>query len=121
MSITITKESKHLYIVHIQGIYTYDDQKQIEEYGKAVDLQDKIKILILADQFSGWGKEGNWGDLTSFYESDPYIEKIAIVADDKWRDQFLMFHGAGRRQADVEFFLPDEVQDARDWLNEEVE
>ena len=51
------------------------------------------------------------------YKVDSYIERIAIVAPGKWKDQMLMFFvGAGRRQAQVEFFFDDEADDARDWL-----
>ena len=52
---------------------------------------------VLAEEFSGWGKEGDWGDLTFMHEYDLYIGKIAIVGDEKWKDQILMFLGAGRR------------------------
>ena len=86
-----------------------------------IDINQKVKLLVLAEQFSGWGKEGDWGDLTFMYEYDPYIEKIAVVAGEKWEDQILMYLGAGRRQAAVEFFLPGEEQDARDWLQGESE
>ena len=53
------------------------------------------------------------------YEHDPFIEKIAFVGEEKWKDQILMFLGAGRRQASVEFFFSDEAEDARDWLSGE--
>ena len=52
--------------------------------------------------------------MTFMYEHDPYIEKIAVVAEGKWTDEILMFLGAGRRQASVESFHNEE--DARDWL-----
>ena len=122
MSITITKESENLFVVTIKGIYTYDDQKEIEKHGGGnTNLDQKVKILVLAEEFAGWGKEGDWGDLTFMYEHDAQIEKIAVVAEDKWEDQILMFLGAGRRQAAVEFFLPGENQAARDWLQSESE
>lgn len=76
-------------------------------------------MLALAEEFSGWGKDGDWGDLTFMHEYDPFIEKIAIVADEKWEDQTLMFLGAGRREASVQFFLTGQEQDARDWLQNE--
>jgi hypothetical protein len=49
-------------------------------------------------------------------EYDSYIEKIAVVADQKWKDQISMFIGASRRHAAVEFFLDGSEEDARDWL-----
>ena len=122
MSVTISKESENFFVVTIKGVFTYDDQKEIEKHGGGnINLDQKIKILILAEEFSGWGKEGDWGDLTFMYENDPHIEKIAVVADDKWKDEMLMFLGAGTRQADVKTFLPDEIQVARDWLQSQNE
>jgi len=121
VSVTITKESESLFVVTIKGVFTYDDQKEVEKNaGSNINPGQKIKILVLAEEFSGWGKEGDWGDLTFMYEYDPYVEKIAVVAEGKWKDQILMFLGAGRRQAAVEFFLPGETQGARDWLRGET-
>ncbi|UCC99542.1 MAG: STAS/SEC14 domain-containing protein [Phycisphaerales bacterium] len=119
MSVTITKESENLFVTTIKGVFTYDDQKEVEKHAGNTNLDQKVKILVLAEEFSGWGKEGDWGDLTFMYEHDAQIEKIAVVAEDKWKDQILMFLGAGRRQAAVEFFLPGETQAARDWLQSE--
>ncbi len=55
------------------------------------------------------------------HEYDPYIEKIAVVAEANWKDQMLMYLGAGRRRAEVKFFFYDEGEDARDWLQSESE
>ena len=107
-------------MVCIEGILTFDDQKEIEKRVRdEIDLNQKAKLLILAEQFSGWGKEGDWSDLTFMYEYDPYITKIAVVAQEERKDKIFMFIGAGRRQASVEFFFPDEEQDARNWLQGE--
>ena len=120
MSITISKESENLFVSTIKGVFTYDDQKVLEKHaGSNINPGQKIKILILTEEFSGWSKEGDWGDLTFMYEYDSYVDKIAVVAEDKWKDQILMFLGAGRRQAAVKFFLPGEIQAARNWLQSE--
>ena len=117
MSVTFTKESENLIVVHIKGTFTFEDLKEFQNKGgDEIDRSGKVKLLILAEQFSGWGKEGDWGDLTFMYEHDAYIEKIAVVAEAKWKDEILMFVGAGRRQAAVEFFLEDGEEDARKWL-----
>ena len=117
MSMTFTKESDDLFVINIQGVLTFEDLKDVEKRARAeIDRSQKTKLLVLADQFSGWGKEGDWGDLTFMHEYDPYIEKIAVVANEKWKDEILMYLGAGRRQAQVKFFFDDEAEDARDWL-----
>lgn len=122
MSVTIAKELKNLLVVHIKGTLTFEDLREVQDKVRAeIDRGSKAKLLILAEQFSGWGKEGNWGDLTFMYEYDPYIEKIAVVTNKKWKTEILMFLGAGRRQAAVEFFLDSGEEDARDWLRSESE
>lgn len=120
MSMTFTKEPENVLVVQVKGIFTFEDLKNYENKARAeIDRNQKVKLLILADQLSGWDKEGDWGDLTFMYEYDPYIEKIAVVAESKWKDQILMFVGAGRRQAAVESFNSEEA--ARDWLQNESE
>jgi hypothetical protein len=120
MSATLTEESERLIVVHIQGTFTFEDLKEVQNKGRdQIDRSGKIRLLILAERFSGWGKEGDWGDLTFMYEYDSHIEKIAIVANEKWVDEILIFVGAGRRQAAVESFPSEE--DARNWLRSESE
>ncbi len=119
MSVTFTKdkESENLFVVQIEGTFTFEDLKEIQNKARVeIDRSRKVKLLVLAEEFSGWGKEGDWGDLTFMYEYDPDIEKIAVVAESKWKDEMLMFVGANSRQASVEFFLEDGEGDARKWL-----
>ena len=122
MSVTFTKESDNLFVISVQGVLTFEDLKEVEnKISEEIDRNQKVKLLVLAKDFTGWGKEGDWGDLTFMYEYDPNIEKIAVVAEANWKDQMLMYLGAGRRQAEVEFFFSDEAKDARDWLQCEGE
>ncbi len=122
MSATIKKESDDLFVVHVSGLFTFEDLKEVEnKASEGIDRSGKVKLLVLAEEFTGWGKEGDWGDLTFMHEYDPYIEKIAVVAEANWKDQMLMYIGAGRRKAEVKFFLYDEEKDARDWLQSESE
>ncbi len=117
MSVTFTKESDDLFVISVQGIFTFDDLKEVEKSAREqIDRNQKVKLLVLAEDFTGWGKEGDWGDLTFMYEYDSIIEKIAVIAEANWKDQLLMFIGAGRRQAEVKFFFYDEEKDAREWL-----
>lgn len=119
MSVTFTKdkELETLFVVRVKGTFIFEDLKQIENKAPAeIDRSQKIKLLVLAEQFTGWGKDGDWGDMTFMFESDPYIEKTAVVAEGKLKDHLLMFVGAGRRQASVEFFPANEEENARDWL-----
>ena len=45
------------------------------------------------------------------------IDRIAIVGDDKWRSETMMFASADLRRAPVEFFSSqDGLTEARTWL-----
>lgn len=117
MSATVIKESKNFFVVTVKGVFTFEDLEKVQNTARVeIDRSEKIKLLILADQFTGWGKEGDWGDLTFMLEYDPYIEKIAVVSQDEWKDHLLMFLGAGIRKAAVEFFLAGAEEGARNWL-----
>ena len=120
MSVTSAKEPENLLVVCIKETFTFEDLKEVQNNARSeIDRGKKVEFLVLAEQFSGWGKEGNWGDLTFMYEYDSYIERIAVVANGKWLDEILMFLGAGRRQASVESFHSEEA--ARAWLQSESE
>jgi len=117
MPITYAKEPSGIYVIRLSGIFTDKERKEMENFGRAmIDRTEKIKVLILAEGFSGWGKEGDWGDLTFMLEHDPYIEKIAVVAGENWRDMILMFLAKGYRKAAVEFFALGQEAKARAWL-----
>jgi hypothetical protein len=51
------------------------------------------------------------------YEYDPCVERIAVVGNEKWKDEMLMFFRVDRRQASVRFFPPGGENEARDWLD----
>ena len=117
MAVTYMKEPSGLYVIRMSGIFTDNDRKGVEHFGRAkIDRSGKVKVLVLVEGFSGWAREGDWGDLSFMLEYDPYIEKIAVVADEQWRDEMLMYLGAGLRKAAVEFFPHGKENKARAWL-----
>ena len=117
MSVSFTKESENLFVVSIEGVLTFDELKEIEnKFTAAIDRSRKIKGLILAENFSGWAKEGDWGNLEFMIRYDSYIQKIAVVANEDKKDDLLMYLGKGMREASVEFFPVGEKQKAQDWL-----
>ncbi len=121
MSVSFTKESEDLFVVSVEGILTFNDLKEIQKNAStAIDRSHKIKLLLLAENFSGWAKEGDWGNLEFMLEHDPYIQSIAVVTSEKWKDDLLLFLGAGIREASVEFFLTGEEEKARDWLQHQT-
>ena len=121
MSVSFTKESEDLFVVFLEGVLTFNELKELQEDAStAIDHGRKIKVLVLAENFSGWAKEGDWGDLEFLHEHDPYIEKIAVVTSEKRKDWLLTFLLAGMRQAKVESFPEGGAKTARLWLEHGV-
>jgi hypothetical protein len=119
MSVVISQEPNNCMVVTVTGVFSYQDLQAVQNTAKAIlNSSVKTNCLILAQQFTGWGKEGNWGDLTFMYENDSLIGKIAVVAEKKRQVELLMFLGGGMRQAAVKYFFPGEEQEARAWLSE---
>jgi hypothetical protein len=119
MGVSGDREPSGLYVIRISGVFTNDQRKAMEAAGRAeIDRRSKIRILLLAAGFEGWARGGDWGDIRFMLEYDPYMEKIAVVADEKWREQFLAFLAAGHRQAAVEFFPLGQEVKAREWLGQ---
>lgn len=75
-----------------------------------------VRILILTDGFLGWVKSEEWGNLSFQIENDRWIEKMAVVADEFWKDLALMFTGQGLRPFPVEHFRTEQEDQARAWL-----
>ena len=122
MSVSFAKEPADLFVVSVEGILTFNELEEIQDnVSTAIDRSRKIKVLLLAENFSGWGKEGDWGNLEFMFQHDPYIQKIAVVISEKWKDEVFAFLGAGMRKASVELFLAGEEEKARDWLKHQAE
>lgn len=116
MSVKIATASDNCLEITISNIFTYKDLETVQSAAKQMLQSGKVNCLVLAGGFSGWGKEGNWGDMTFMHENDAMIGKIAIVADKKHQTELLMFLGAGLRQAAVKFFPLDQQDHARTWV-----
>jgi hypothetical protein len=76
-----------------------------------------VKLLLVLDGFQGWDPADNWSDLSFYVKHGDAIQRIAIVGDERWRSESLMFAGADLRKAPVEFFPSAAAADARAWLS----
>ena len=63
-----------------------------------------VQILILTENFEGWERSEGWGDWSFAERNDSYIDKIAVVGDEKWRDSVFSFTGKGFRSVAIEYF-----------------
>jgi len=75
------------------------------------------RLLVLAEEFEGWEKGGDWGDLSGQEQLDAQIERMAIVGEKRWEDVALLFTCKGVRHIEIEYFSPTELPRARSWLS----
>jgi len=107
-------------IVHarLSGAMTLADQQALEGLAKRmIDAGGKVRLLVTLEGFESWEKDSAWGDDLGFqldYGND--IVRIAVVGDQRWKDQALMFLGKGFRDTAIEFFPPDSLAVAKDWV-----
>ena len=117
MPFTIIDAAGPIISAKISGQLGKSEVTEIQTFARAaIQRHGKISALFIFDNFQGWQREGNWGDISFMIEQDQNIAKIAVVGEDKWRDMTVAFLAKGFRQAAVEYFLPNELAKARNWL-----
>src|SRR5688500_11677225 len=63
-----------------------------------------IKLLCVLRAFQGWDRHDGWSDTGFYFTHGDAIARIAIVGDERWRDELLLFAAADLRRAPVEYF-----------------
>jgi stage II sporulation SpoAA-like protein len=81
-----------------------------------IKSEGKVRILVIAENFQGWEREGDWGDVSFQMDYDRHIEKIALVGEKRWEDLITPFVGKGMRPVDIQFFPSSELVKARAWI-----
>ncbi|HEY7169962.1 MAG TPA: STAS/SEC14 domain-containing protein [Vicinamibacterales bacterium] len=116
MPITMQHEQDNIYRLDISGVLTKNDFDRCQDaLVAAMNRGGPVRLLFVLSGFEGWEKTPAWGDLTFYVKHGDSIQRIAIVGDERWRDEALMFASADLRRAPVEFFTA--LADAKKWLS----
>ncbi|MGZ8157695.1 MAG: STAS/SEC14 domain-containing protein [Methylobacter sp.] len=119
MSAKIISNFEGIVTAKITGLLNYEELLKLQESVFNIIAQlGKIKALIICEDFQGWSKEGDWGELSFQNQTDPYINKMAIVGDRQWEELAMMFTGKGLREFPIEYFQTEELDKAEAWLRE---
>ena len=118
MPVEIIDASRKLVQVKIRGVLTKADHERIMQAAKeAIAREGKIRALIILEGFEGWARHEDWGDVSFMMEEGQQIEKMAIVGDEKWRDDALAFTAKGFRPTAIEFFPSSRLNEAHTWVS----
>ena len=118
MPVQIIGASGKLLQIKIRGMLKKADYDQIIQIAKeAIAREGRIRALVILEGFEGWERHEGWGDVSFMMEQGRNIEKMAIVGDEKWKDDAIAFTAKGFRPTVIEFFAASRVDAARTWLS----
>ena len=119
MPVSVQHERDNIYRLEMSGLLRKADFEECETV-LAGEMRriGQVRLLFVLRDFEGWEPHTDWNDLTFYVKHGDNIERIAIVGDDRWRSETMMFAAAGLRRAPVKFFSED-LPGARTWLSDE--
>lgn len=119
MSAEIIDNTENILTARISGTLSHPKLAALQQAAsEIINKQGKARLLVVAENFQGWQRGGDWGDLSFQLEHDAHIEKMAIVGDKKWEDLALVFASKGFRSFPIEYFATADLAKARAWLAE---
>jgi hypothetical protein len=118
MPITVQHERANIYRLDVSGRLSKPEFDRGQELLAAeIRRGGPVRLLFVLSQFEGWEQNPNWGDLSFYVAHGDSIDRIAIVGDEKWRHETMMFASADLRRGPVEFFAsPNALAEAGAWL-----
>ena len=121
MSAKITSVADGVMTVSLSGKLTQPELAELQRRAAWVFAElGKVRILVIAENFNGWEKEGAWGDMSFQMKYDRHIERMAIVCAEKWETLALLFAAKGIRRFPIEYFPLSAVDAARAWLGSDA-
>src|SRR5262249_6888145 len=117
MPIAMQREQDNVYRLDVSGRLKKAEMDRSQEALLAeIGRVGPVRLLFVLGAFEGWEPSPDWNDLTFYVKHGDSIERIAIVGDERWRGEALMFAAADLRRAPVEYFPSEKLADARAWL-----
>ena len=117
MGYEIVKTDGPVLHIRIKGVMQLADHQAVQAVAKKLISQGlKPRVLVSTVDFQGWEKGADRGDVSFLSDYGDDIVKMAIVGDDKWKDQVLMFVAKGLRKTAVEYFPANALTQAEAWL-----
>jgi hypothetical protein len=106
-------------IVHVRlkGIMKPTDLQSLQTAGKKlIDQGIKPRLLVTLDDFQGWEKGVDWDDVGFMLTEGKNIIKMAIVGDERWKEDVFAFVAKGLRPTEIEFFALSALKEAERWV-----
>jgi hypothetical protein len=117
MACEIIRTDGAVLYVKISGVMLVADQQFLQSEGlKLIKQGGKARLLVTFENFQGWEKGADWGDVGFMIAHGNDIDKIAIIGNEIWKDDAFAFLGKGLRTTQIEFFSPSSLKEADSWI-----
>lgn len=119
MALTLAHEHGDTFRMDISGQLRKADLDRVQELLLHEMQRIGVKtarLVVVMQGFEGWESNSAWNDLAFYYAHGDALARIAIVGEERWRSEALMFAAADIRRGPVEFFVPAEMDKAQAWL-----
>ncbi len=117
MSAEIVSVADGTLTVRFTGKLAHAELAELQKAAAAIfDRHTKLRLLVIAEDFQGWEREGAWGDLSFQIKYDRKIERMAIACDERWENLALLFTSKGFRRFPIQYFPLAQLDSARAWL-----
>ena len=119
MPTSLVREDARTCRLELRGLLRKADLDRVQQElldTMANDGAATVRLLVRLDAFEGWDTDPCWNDLSFYVIHGDALERIAIVGDERWRGEALMFAAADLRKGPVEFFTANQEPEARAWL-----
>lgn len=117
MSFKIIETDDDVICVRLSGLMRFADQQALQARARSlIDQGKEVRVLVYADDFQGWERTDDWSDVGFLMEHGDDIVRMAIVGDERWKDDVFLFVGKGLRTTEIEFFTRDRHDEAEHWV-----
>jgi hypothetical protein len=114
----LERSSGSVFGLEICGKETGENLEQIKPLlGELLMEHEKVNILILLTDFTGWDLKGFFGEIRLGLKFYNRMNKIAIVGDKKW-EELLVKIDAPFEKAEERFFYLNDLEKAWEWVEE---
>lgn len=118
MPYEITRIEGELVTLRLQGLLHADEQQAVQKVlAELIDRQGSARLLVIGQGFQGWADREDWGDMSFLMEYGDAVKKIAIIGDERWKDDAFAFSSKGFRETEIEFFTANQREKAEQWVN----
>lgn len=117
MACEVIKIADSVVHVRIRDVMKIADQMMLETVANELIAKGKkVRVVAVLENFKGWEKSEAWGDLGFMVKHGDDIVKMAIVGDERWKEDAFLFVGKGLRGTEIEFFPSSSLTQAEEWV-----